>query len=48
MNVELKTIELSEPSGAVMRRQVLVAAKDFKAGEEIYVVSRIFSLNFHF
>ncbi|KAI0304066.1 hypothetical protein BC826DRAFT_211055 [Russula brevipes] len=36
MNVSTKTIEVTDPSGAKVLKQILVSAKDLAAGEVIY------------
>jgi len=38
MCVSTKTVEISDPSGAKVLKRILVADKDFTAGEIIYTV----------
>jgi len=38
VNVSTKTIEVTDPSGAKVLKQILVSEKDFGAGEVIYDV----------
>ena len=38
MNVSTKTIDVPDASGALVRKRIMVAAKDFTAGDIIYKV----------
>ena len=40
MSVSTKTIDISDSSGAKVLKRILVAEKDFAAGETIYKVMR--------
>jgi hypothetical protein len=40
MSVSTKTIDISDSSGAKVLKRILVAEKDFAAGETIYKVTR--------
>jgi mitochondrial import receptor subunit TOM20 len=39
MNVSTKTVEVADPSGNKVLKRILVADKDFAAGEVIYTVT---------
>jgi import receptor subunit TOM20 len=39
MNVSTKMIEVADPSGNKVLKRILVADKDFTAGEVIYIVT---------